>query len=46
MHRTSRRLAHRDLAETSLQALKIVKEAVRETPVFANTGVNLNNVIE
>ena len=33
-------------AETSLQALRIVKEAVPDTPVFANTGVRLNNVAE
>jgi membrane complex biogenesis BtpA family protein len=31
-------------AETSLQALRIVKEAVPDTPVFANTGVRLDNV--
>jgi hypothetical protein len=30
--------------ETSLDALRIVKEAVPDTPVFANTGVNLANV--
>ncbi len=33
-------------AETSLQALRIVKEAVPDTPVFANTGVRLDNVAE
>jgi len=31
-------------AETSVQTLKLVKEAVPETPVFANTGVNIENV--
>jgi hypothetical protein len=31
-------------AETSAQTLQIVKEAVPNTPVFANTGVRLNNV--
>ena len=31
-------------AETDTQVLKLVKEAVAETPVFANTGVRLNNV--
>ena len=30
--------------ETSLDALRTVKEAVPDTPVFANTGVNLANV--
>lgn len=33
-------------AETSAQILKQVKEAVPETPVFANTGVRLDNVAE
>lgn len=33
-------------AETSAQTLKIVKDAVPETPVFANTGVRLENVEE
>jgi uncharacterized protein len=33
-------------AETSLQALRIVKEAVPDTPVFANTGVRLDNVVD
>jgi membrane complex biogenesis BtpA family protein len=33
-------------AETSAQTLKLVKGAVPETPVFANTGVNLDNVQE
>ena len=33
-------------SETSVQTLRIVKEAVRETPVFANTGVRLDNVKE
>jgi membrane complex biogenesis BtpA family protein len=32
--------------ETSVQTLRLVKEAVPETPVFANTGVNLSNVKE
>lgn len=32
--------------ETSLQVLKVVKEAVPETPVLANTGVTLTNVGE
>jgi len=32
--------------ETSSQTLEIVKQAVPETPVFANTGVNAKNVIE
>jgi uncharacterized protein len=31
-------------AATSSQTLKIVKEAVSETPVFANTGVRIDNV--
>jgi uncharacterized protein len=31
-------------AETSAQTLKLVKEAVADTPVFANTGVRLENV--
>lgn len=31
-------------AETSLSALKLVKEAIPGTPVFANTGVNTANV--
>lgn len=33
-------------SETSAQTLKLVKEAVPETPVFANTGVRLENVYE
>lgn len=33
-------------AETSAQTLKMVKEAVPNTPVFANTGVGINNVAE
>lgn len=33
-------------AETSAQTLKLVKAAVPETPVFANTGVSLDNVAE
>lgn len=33
-------------AQVSAQTLKIVKEAVPETPVFANTGVRLENVVE
>lgn len=33
-------------AETSAQTLKLVKEAVPDTPVFANTGVHLENVEE
>lgn len=33
-------------AETSVQTLKLVKEAVPDTPVFANTGVRLDNVRE
>ena len=32
--------------ETSSQTLEIVKQAVPETPVFANTGVNIGNVVE
>lgn len=31
-------------AETSTETLKLVKDAVPDTPVFANTGVRLNNV--
>ena len=31
-------------AETSAETLKLVKEAVPDTAVFANTGVRLNNV--
>jgi membrane complex biogenesis BtpA family protein len=31
-------------AETDAQILKIVKDAVPDTPVFANTGVRLNNI--
>jgi membrane complex biogenesis BtpA family protein len=31
-------------AETSPENLRIVKEAVPDTPVFANTGVNLSNL--
>jgi uncharacterized protein len=31
-------------AETSAETLEIVKKAVPETPVFANTGVRLDNV--
>lgn len=31
-------------AETDAQVLKLVKEAVPETPVFANTGVRLGNI--
>lgn len=31
-------------AETSSEILKLVKEAVPDTPVFANTGVRLNNI--
>ena len=30
--------------ETSLQDLQVVKEAIQDTPVFANTGVRLENV--
>lgn len=33
-------------AETSVQTLKLVKETVPDTPVFANTGVRLDNVYE
>jgi hypothetical protein len=33
-------------AETSTQALEVVKQAVPETPVFANTGVNWENLAE
>ena len=33
-------------AETSAQTLKLVKEAVSDTPVFANTGVRVDNVTE
>lgn len=33
-------------SETSTQTLRQVKEAVPQTPVFANTGVNLNNVTD
>lgn len=33
-------------AETSATTLKRVKEAVPETPVFANTGVNIHNLAE
>jgi len=33
-------------AEASVQTLQIVKEAVPDTPVFANTGVRLDNVQE
>lgn len=33
-------------AETSTTTLKRVKEAVPDTPVFANTGVNLDNVVQ
>jgi len=33
-------------AETSVQTLKVVKQAVPDTPVFANTGVRLENVTE
>ncbi|HLF74749.1 MAG TPA: BtpA/SgcQ family protein [Anaerolineales bacterium] len=33
-------------AETSSQTLKLVREAVPDTPVFANTGVRLDNVEE
>jgi len=31
-------------AETSAEALRAVKEAVPDTPVFANTGVRLSNI--
>jgi len=33
-------------AETSTATLKVVKESVPNIPVFANTGVNINNVIK
>jgi hypothetical protein len=33
-------------AETSVQTLELVKRAVPSTPVFANTGVNLENVTQ
>jgi len=33
-------------AETSAQTLKLVKEVVPDTPVFANTGVRVDNVTE
>jgi len=33
-------------AETSAQTLRLVKEAVPDTPVFANTGVHLENIDE
>jgi hypothetical protein len=33
-------------SETSAQILQIVKNAVPDTPVFANTGVKANNVLE
>lgn len=33
-------------SETSAQTLKLVKEAVPDVPVFANTGVRLENVTE
>ena len=33
-------------AETSVQMLRLVKEAVPETPVFANTGVSLDNLAD
>lgn len=33
-------------AEASVQTLQIVKEAVPDTPVFANTGVRLDNIQE
>lgn len=33
-------------AETSVQTLKVVKATVPEVPVFANTGVRLDNVTE
>ena len=32
-------------SETSTQTLKLVKDAVPDTPVFANTGVRLENVV-
>jgi membrane complex biogenesis BtpA family protein len=31
-------------AETSVSTLKLVKEAVPDTPILANTGVNISNV--
>jgi membrane complex biogenesis BtpA family protein len=31
-------------AETDVQVLKVVKDAVPETAIFANTGVRLNNI--
>jgi len=31
-------------AETSLDTLRLVKKAVPQTPIFANTGVNAANV--
>jgi hypothetical protein len=31
-------------SETSMEALKAVKDAVPQTPVFANTGVRLSNI--
>lgn len=33
-------------AETDTQILKLVKQVVPETPIFANTGVRLENVID
>ena len=33
-------------AETSTDVLRVVKEAVPETPIFANTGVNIDNAEE
>ncbi|MDH5508431.1 MAG: BtpA/SgcQ family protein [Anaerolineae bacterium] len=33
-------------AETSTQTLKAVKDAVPDTPVFANTGVKIENIAE
>ena len=30
--------------ETDIQALRVVKDAVPETPVFANTGVRLDTI--
>ena len=33
-------------SETSAQTLQIVKEAVPDTPIFANTGVRIDNVSE
>lgn len=33
-------------SETSTQTLRVVKDAVPDTPVFANTGVKANNVLE